>query len=184
MPSYRVAISRLSLSIFDIVGQDGDEPGFIGHTGLAKSSGSQDAAKIPVLDMGPPLRGQSGSGHVQAHVVGSANLTDDELRKIKTFVDRHANEHQVFSRFTMSQLIKCAPQMYCVHPHASPYYEDDGRYARMRFSCAGFVMEAYKKARIELLASDDLPKVDIEVITVAYPEQVQLMESGRTAQRI
>ena len=179
MPSYRVAGSRLSLSIFDVVGQDGDESGFIGHTGLAKSAGSQNAAKIPVLDMGPPLHGQGGSGHVKANVVGSASLTDDEVQKIKTFVNRHANEHLVFLQFSTSQLIESAPQMYCVHPHASPLYEDDGRYARMRFSCAGFVFEAYKKARIKLLDSNDLPKVDIAVIRLAYRGQVRLMEGGR-----
>ncbi len=179
MPSYRVTGSTLSLSIFDVVGKDGDESGFIDHTGLAESAGSQDAAKIPVLDMGPPLHGQGGSGHVRATVVGSATLTDDEVQKIKTFVDRHANEHLVFLQFNTSQVIRAAPQMYCVHPHACPLYEDDGRYTRMRFSCAGFVFEAYRKARIELLDSNNLPMVDIAVIRLAYPGPVGLMEGGR-----
>jgi hypothetical protein len=179
VPSYRVAGSTLSLSIFDVVGQDSDESGFIDHTGLAEFAGSQNAAKIPVLDMGPPLHGQGGSGHVRANVVGSATLTADEVQKIKTFVNRNANEHLVFLQFSMSQLIKAAPQMYCVHPHASPLYEDDGRYARMRFSCAGFVLEAYRKARIKLMDSNDLPMVDIGVIRSAYPEQIRLVEGRR-----
>jgi hypothetical protein len=111
--------------------------------------------------------------------VGSASLTVDEVQKIKTFVDRHANEHLVFLEFSTSQLIRSAPQMYCIHPHALPLYEDDGRYTRMRFSCAGFVFEAYKKARIKLLDSKDLPVVDIAVIRLAYPGQVRLMEDGK-----
>ena len=176
MPSYRVAGSTLSLSIFDVVGQDGDESGFIGHSGLAESAGSQNAAKISVLDMGPPLHGQGGPSHVVANVVGSATLTDDEVQKIKTFVNRHANEHLVFRHFSPRQLIEAAQQMYCVYPHASPFREDDGRYARMRFSCAGFALEAYKKARIKLLDSSDLPMVDIEVIELAYPGPARLME--------
>ncbi len=179
MPSYRVAGSTLSLSIFDVVGQDADESGFIGHVGLAKSAGSQNPAKIPVLDMGPPLHGQGVPSYVRANVAGSATLTDDEVQKVKTFVDRHANEHSVFLQFSTSQLINAAPQMYCVHPHATPFYENDGRYARMRFSCAGFVFEAYKKARIKLLDSNNLPMVNITVIRLAYPEQVRLMENGR-----
>jgi hypothetical protein len=179
VPSYRVAGSTLSLSIFDVVGQDGGESGFIGHSGLAESAGSQNAARIFVLDMGPPLHGPGGSGQVRANVVGSAALTDDEVQKIKTFVNRHANEHLVFLQFGATRLIKAAPQMYCVRPHASPFYEDDGRYARTRFSCAGFVFEAYKKARIQLLDSDNLPMVNIAVIKLAYPEQVRLMEAGR-----
>lgn len=160
MPSYRVAGPTLSLSIFDVVGQDGDEPDFIGHTGLAESTGVKQVAKVPVLDMGPPLHGQGGSAHVTANIVGSAILNDDEVRKIKTFVDRHANEHQVFLQFSALQLLNAAPQMYCIHPHVSPLHEDDGRYARTRFSCAGFVFEAYKKARIRLLDAIALPTGD------------------------
>jgi len=178
VPSYRLAGSTLSLNIFDVVGKDGKNFGFIAHTGLAETSGLQQAAKIPVLDMGPPLHGQGGSGQVSADVVGSADLNDDEAQKIKTFVDRHANEHLVFQQFSTSQLIQVAPQMYCVHPHASPLYEDDGRYARTRFSCAGFVYEAYKKARIKLLDVNALPMVDEAVLALAYPE-TRLMESGR-----
>lgn len=179
MPSYRVSGPTLSLCIFDVVGQDGDESCFIGHAGLAESAGSQDPTEMLVLDMGPPLHGQSGPSRIKASVMGSAALTDDEVHKIKVFVDRHANEHSVFLQFSTSQLIEAAPQMYCVCPHASPFREDDGRYARMRFSCAGFVLEAYKKARIGLLDSGNLPMVDIGVIRLAYPQQVRLMENGR-----
>lgn len=181
MPSYRVTGSTLLLSIFDVVGQDGDEVGFIGHTGLVKSAGSQEATKVSVLDMGPPLHGQSGPGHVHASVVGTAALTDDEVQKIKTFVDRHANEHLAFLRFSRSQLLQAAPQMYCVHPHASPLVEDDGRYVRMRFSCAGFVFEAYKRARIKLIDSNSLPMVDFSIIRLAYPLLARLMEKGRVS---
>jgi hypothetical protein len=170
VPSYRVAGSTLSVSRFDVVGQDGAESGFIGHAGLADSAGSQSAARIPVLDMGPPLHGHGNAGYVRGDVVGSAALTHDEVQKIKTFVDRHANEHLLFSQFSTSQLIQAAPQMYCVLPHASPVYEVDGRYARMRFSCAGFVLEAYKKARIELLDLNGLPVVDMAIIAAAYPQ--------------
>ena len=178
MPSYRVANSTLSLSLFEVIGQDSAESGFIGHAGLAASAGSQNAAKLPVLDMGPPLHGHGVPRHLTANVVGSAVLTDDEVRKIKTFVDRHANEHLVFSQLSRSELIQAAPQMYCVHPHASPLRENDGRYTRTRFSCAGFVFEAYNKARIKLLDLNDLPMVDESVLALAYPE-TRLIESGR-----
>ena len=179
MPSYRVAESTLSLSIYDVVGEDGDEAGFIGHTGLAESAGSQDAVAIPVLDMGPPLHGQGDVGHLQASVVGNAVLTYDEVQKIKTFIDRHANEHLVFQQVSATQLIRAAPQMYCVRPHAAPLFEDDKRYTRTRFSCAGFVYEAYKKARIILLDTNSLPEVDLAVIRLGYPNEVRLMENER-----
>ncbi len=178
VPSYRIAGSTLSLSLFDVVGQDGAELGFIGHAGLAESTGSENATKIPVLDMGPPLHGHGASGHVKADVVGSAALTDDEVQKIRTFVDRHANEHLVFSQFSRSELIQASAQMYCIRPHVSPLYENDGRYARTRFSCAGFVLEAYNKARIRLLDVNALPMVEMAVLALAYP-QTRLIGSGR-----
>ena len=56
MARYRVIDETLSLSVYDIVGEDGGEPGFVGHTGLAEATGSQHAANVSVLDMGPPFR--------------------------------------------------------------------------------------------------------------------------------
>lgn len=179
LPSYRVAAENLSLAIFDVVGQDGGEHAFIGHTGLVRTTGSQNAARIPVLDMGPPLHGQDVPCHIRANVVGSVTLTDDEVQKIKTFIDRHTNEHLLFLKISISQLITAVPKIYCILPHAKPFYEDDGRYTRTRFSCAGFVFEAYKKARIKLLDLNALPLVDMAVISLCYPGQIRLMEDGR-----
>ena len=175
MPSNRVTESTLPLSPFQVVGQDGAESGFIVHAGLAESAGLQNAAKIPVLDMGPPLPGTS--RHMRGDVVGSTVLTDDDVQKIRTFVDRHLNEHAAFSHFRMSELLLSVPQMYCVLPHSSPLYENDGRYVRTRFSCVGFVLEAYKTARIRLLNLNGLPLVDMAVIAAVYP-QTKLIERG------
>ena len=100
MPSYRVALGSVTLAMFDVVGRDGDERAFIGHAGLAGSAGSHNAAKIPVLDMGPPLHGQGTPGQMRADVVGSATLTDDEVKKITNFINRHANEHRSFMEFS------------------------------------------------------------------------------------
>lgn len=178
-PSYRVGESSVTLNLFDVVGHDGADPGFVTHTGLAASAGVQNANVLPILDMGPPLHGHGAGAQIKASVVGTASLTDDEVRKLQTFVDRHANEHQVFLQFSMGQLLTAAPQMYCIHPHASPLRESDGRYVRTRFSCAGFVLEAYKTARIKLLLPGALPVVDFTVIKLAYPSQSRLIDSGR-----
>ncbi len=180
MPSYRVDGVTLSLNIFEAVGEDGKETvGFIAHVGLAKSSGPQPPTKIAVLHMGPPLHGQDSLAHIKANAVGSAAVTDDEVQKIKTFIDRQASEHSGFLELNRSDIIKIAPQMYCVHPHASPFCEEDGRYVRMRYSCAGFVFEAYKKAGIALLRTDALPMADMDAIKLAYPRHVGLMERER-----
>lgn len=177
MPSYRVTGSTISLDRFDAVGKDGAESAFVGHAGLAAAAGSQDGASIPVLDMGPPLHGHDNAGQIRCDVVGSAALTDDEVQKIKTFVDRHANEHLLFSEFSTRELLQAAPQMYCVLPHTCPLEENDGRYTRTRFSCTGFVLEAYKRARIELLDLNGVPMVEMTIIAAAYP-QTRFIERG------
>lgn len=177
MPSYRVTDPTLPLEAFDVIGQDGEGAGFIGHVGLSELAGSYSAAKIPIFDMGPPLHGQGNVGSISAHAIGSSSLTDDEAQKIKVFIDRHSGEHQQFSVMSRRQLIESSPRMYCILPHATPATEEDGRYARMRFSCAGFVLEAYKKARIQIVNLDALPPVEIEDIRLAYPRLLTLIES-------
>ncbi|MDZ7619319.1 MAG: hypothetical protein U1E05_20155 [Patescibacteria group bacterium] len=177
MPSYRVSGSTLSLGMFDVVGKDGDDGGFIGHVGLALAGKSQDASRVFVVDMGPPLRGEREPGRIAASVVGAIALTDDEVRKIRTFIDRHASEHQVFLHVDRRQLLAAAPTMYRIHPHAEPFHENDGRYARTRFSCAGFVFEAYKKARIALVDLNSLPMCDIAIIDSGYRRHMRFMEA-------
>jgi len=175
LPTYRVAEANISLAVFDIIGQDGDEETFIRHVGLANSAGLHSASEIPVIDMRPPLHGPDEQGHMRVDVVGSTVLTDDDRWKITTFVNRHAGEHEVFKRFRFELL----PQMYIVYPHMEPFYEEDGRYSRMRFSCAGFVLEAYKKARIKLLDPKTLLSVEMDILRPCYPELMRLIENGR-----
>ncbi|HSW39065.1 MAG TPA: hypothetical protein VLL97_06195 [Acidobacteriota bacterium] len=179
MPSYRIQTPAVSLGTFDVLGVDGDQLGFICHTGLAESGGSHKADAIAILDMGPPLHGPNQPNNLHAHAVGCAQLTDDEMQKIRTFVDQHANEHQAMQQLDGLKVLRLAHQMYCIYPHANPFCEDDGRYVRMRFSCAGFVFEAYRFARIRLLEPEALPMIDMAVIKAAYPRHARLMESEK-----
>ena len=179
MPSYRINTPTVTLSIFDVVGKDGEQFGFICHTGLAESKDSQKADAVTVIDMGPPLHGPNQSNSMEANAVGFAELSDDEVQKIRTFVDLHASEHQALAHLHRREILRWAPQMYSIFPHAKPFEEDDGRYVRMRFSCSGFAFEAYAFARITLLDLDALPPVDMSIIKAAYPREARLMESER-----
>lgn len=105
MPSFRVAAENLLLAMFDVVGKDGGEATFIGHIGLVKSSGLHTPTKVSVLDMGPPLHGERNPNHIRADIVGSATLTDDEVQRIRTFIDRHTGEHLSFSQLRPRELI-------------------------------------------------------------------------------
>lgn len=181
MPSFRIEGSSVSPSVFDVVGTDGDEPCFIAHAGLAESAFSCEVHAVPVFDMGPPLRGRGRAVAIRADAIGSAELDVDELHKIRVFIDLHAGEHASLMQLSPRDILHRAPEMYCIFPHAEECREDDGRYARTRFSCAGFALEAYKSAGIMLLYADALPAVSMDVLRSAYPEHIRRLESGRIA---
>jgi len=175
MPSYRVNGSKLTLAVFDIVGQDGDAPGFVRHSGLVAESGSYESGRVGVHEMGPPLKIP---GKMHAHVIGAAELTDDEVRRIQVFIDRHASEHKATMSLRGHNLLRSIGRLYCIYPHRSPYREADGRTVRMRFSCAGFVFEAYKNGGVRLVDEDTMPPVDMRLIRQAYPDFTRLIDDG------
>jgi hypothetical protein len=122
--------------------------------------------------MGPPLRhGET----IRADAVGKPELDDGDFRRIKIFIDRHASEHASISLVGL----RGAAKVYCILPHAERLREEDGRYVRKRFSCAGFVFEAYKAAGITLVDADGLPPVTLEQIKLAYPSYESLLDHAR-----
>lgn len=179
MAGFRVEQGTVSLKTYDVVGSDGERPRFICHVGLAESEAVCESTAVPVLDMSPPLHAHGRAISIAAHAVGRAELSDDEVQKIRTFVDQHASEHLALMSLGTTAVLRRAAEMYCVHPHAAPFTEEDGRYARMRFSCAGFVFEAYKFARIVLVDLETMPLVDLQLIESAYPTQFRWLQSGR-----
>ena len=66
--------------------------------------------------------------------------------------------------------------MYCIHPHTMCAEEEDGRYPVKRFSCAGFVFEAYRSARITLLDVLEMPVVGLDKLKQSYPEHTQRLD--------
>jgi hypothetical protein len=68
---------------------------------------------------------------------------------------------------------------YCVRPHTDTFtrpLQDDTVQFR-QFSCAGFVIEAYKEAGIELIDTDEtrLPLVGLAALCAAYPDQQEVL---------
>ena len=181
MPSRREADQDVTLTPLDIVAKNGQQPDFLGHTGLARDAAAQRRDAVPVYHMGPPLEVD---GHMPADVVGSAGLSVGETARLRDFIARHAGEHaaaaQTFRNLrrqrTIRELLELLPQLYCIYPHAEPFYEADDRYPRMRFSCAGFVFEAYREARIPLFDESQLPPIDLARIKKAYPRFAKYLD--------
>ncbi len=167
MPANRLLNQVESLSIYDVVGQDGAVPLCVRHVGLASDDGS-DVRKgddVAVHHMGPPLQRDA---TISVDVVGTAALTVDNVNDIKTYVDEHLGE-----RGSQERLQKIDPRRsYVIRPHSKPLEGKNGTTVCMRFSCARFILEAYRIAGIILLDTDEesLPPVKRSTLEKIYPE--------------
>jgi len=168
MPSHVSTGSEVAVCEFDVICEYSDlMTGFVGHTGLATSSATFPLNGVHIVDMGPPLRP---AADMSADVVCTSSLNVGEIAKIKEFVERHRGEHEAVRIKGPKGLLEAIPQIYCVHPHQTEYRDQlSGDLVRMRFSCAGFVFEAYRSARLVLFDPATLPKVDLQRVKAAYP---------------
>lgn len=165
MPALRLTpTSAFAASEFDAIGEDaGTVPEFLSHIGLllAPSVSLNSGDDVGLLHMAPPLgRAQNACS---AHVVGTVKLTVDERQKIQLFSDRCIGENESGQVTSVFQ--------YVVRPHGDPVKSTDGTVIRERFSCAGFVVEAYRKAlRRDFIDTSEtcLPTVSLDELRVVY----------------
>jgi hypothetical protein len=169
MPAQRLGSQPVSIQKYDMAAQDSAAaPYFVRHVGLADEQRDdvRSNSEIRLVHMGPPLmRGQSGN---PVHAIGEAGLTAGQIRQIGVFVDEHLSEYE-------AERVR-GHRQYVIHPHVR---EPDADVPCRRFSCAGFVIEAYRDADLELLVAEParLPSVDLETLTNAYSDLAHLLRS-------
>ena len=123
-----------------------------------------------MVHMGPPLRVDTQDAASRIQVRGTASLTTEERLQISVFVDELTSERE-------AEAARNSPR-YIVCPHAIC---PDERIPYWRFSCAGFTIEAYRDAGIDLLDTRDtaLPFASIEMLCTAYPDQARNLNHER-----
>ena len=170
MPARRIGDGGCVIRLFDVVGRDSATiPEFTRHVGLAaegrSAHGPSDA--LPWEHMGPPLLRGDWSGPV--HSLGMAGLSVDQIRQIRLFIDELENEYEGVK----------ARSQYVVAPHVRDEKADDGTTKHRQFSCAGFVIEAYREAAIDLLTTEvnELPDVGLNTLLQQYPDQERVLLS-------
>jgi hypothetical protein len=169
MPAQRLGSQPVSIRKYDVAAQDSaTTPYFVRHVGLADEQRDDVrlSSEISLVHMGPPLmRGDSGTA---VHAIGKAGLTVGQIRQIGVFVDEHLSEYE-------AERIRRHRQ-YVIHPHVR---EPNRDVPCRRFSCAGFVIEAYRDADVELVVIEParLPSVDIETLTNAYSDLAHVLRS-------
>ncbi|MCY3022159.1 MAG: hypothetical protein NTW87_24370 [Planctomycetota bacterium] len=161
-----------------------ENPHFICHVALALEDttvSSSDAA-VNVAHMKPPHRSR---GRMPIHAVGSVPLTAGERNSVGLFIGEVDQEQKAEQkRLELLGDLNILDKMLCgyvIRPHTDEVEikSQDGTLMYRRFSCIGYVLEAYGEqgAGIILLDTreDSLPEVEEELLRLAYPplEQMQ-----------
>jgi len=167
LPARPITSAPMAVACSDVIGKHAAEAvGFVNHVGLAAASYASlvKGDTIDVVEMGPPLR----EGIRWApDVYATASLNYDETMRITIFCRQHKGEHEA------RNLVRGRGQYrgFVITPHCKPFCEADGTQLATRFSCVGFVIEAYREAKIDLVVTDGhrLPSVPWEVLSLAFP---------------
>jgi hypothetical protein len=163
MPAWRLNGMVVKVQKYDVASMDSESvPQFVGHVGLSNDGPKElgkdkEAPCLSMVHMMPPLRDNR---HLWAiHAVGTANLSEGQVLQIKILCQRQQQEYE-------AQKVRGKAQ-YVIRPHVKA---PDGEHPFHRYSCAGFVIEAYRWAGIELITLSDaaLPKVSLATLKLAY----------------
>lgn len=137
---------------------------FVVHAALlAKDQELKGECGLPFFHMGPPI---AMGDALDCHLIGQIELTNEEIEAIDDWVASISTQH--------SDTTILPFQQYVVVPHMKWMYSEENRPLRQRFSCVGYVIEAYRSAGIDLIETERLPEVDKETLKVAYPDFGQM----------
>jgi len=161
MPTERLDnAAHTEIPRYSVCAIEDEKTRFLKHVGL--SSGDQYAKRgdcILWTHMQPPFRSGKKDRHgVPTHLVAYFSLTQDQISIIDQFIEIYDEEVKPYYCDISKQ--------YVIHPAKKEPTKDN---PCRRFSCAGFVLEAYLIAGIILLGNpDSLPKVNDEFIMFHY----------------
>lgn len=162
--AHRVSTSKGKVGVYDIVGIDSEHcDWFIRHVGMSLDEmmfTKGNPLSVRIVDMGPPLASLDSAKPTSVDVVGTADLSADDVSAIYAFICEQLNEYQ-------SLQVKKRAQYY-VYPH---FVKGDGKTSANRYSCAGFVYECYLNIGITLVDLASVPTVTAEPLKLAFPDQ-------------
>lgn len=168
MPASRTNEQPVVIRRFDVVGHDSpSQSEFIGHVGLAAAEGFSGDSPIDLVHLAPPL----GRELVDRPTCrGTVALTIDEILQIQVFVDELTSEYQASQVDSHNQ--------YVIAPHVREIPADDGTLICRRFSCGGFVLEAYRSIDVDLVdvRTEQLPPISLTALKTAYPDRARHLD--------
>ena len=172
MPAWRLDENERQVTQYDAVASDGGESQFVGHVLLCDvdepTSINSSSSSVPAVHMGPPLeRTQKQIDIIATAELDASGANLGERRQIKTFVDDRLLERKAQEE-RLKKLDRTLHRQseYIIHPAAKG---PDADYPLWRFNCAGFVLNAYLEAGIELIVQEHAPPVSLDLLKRAFP---------------
>lgn len=165
---------------FAVVGNYGanEEPLFVTHVAILREEAElRCAGEAIVWQMKPPLVtgplseavARHDDSRATVHLVGIVHLTAQDVEGIATWLAEVDKEIRPFG-------VLGTLRQYIVDPPVDWAKAENGVRLYRRFSCAGFVMECYRAADINLIDdanAGNLPEVDLEIIARAYGDNMR-----------
>lgn len=178
-----LANSSTSCSRFTIIGTYAEDfVGFLKHAALLKNPASvslDDSVDVwhtgPPIVSGPEAEAQFGGMQTVAHTIADCKLRPSECDAIVNFLASVDKYHRTASVLPLQQ--------YVIVPHHQwVVASETSRRICRRFSCAGFVIEAFVSAGIQLIDVDNLPLASREEVEFAFPDFRRLEEASTRIQ--
>lgn len=168
-----------SVHRFNVLTQSETDTDLMTHALLCNESDERQVCsddRIRVVHMGPPLL----TDKEEVHAFGDANLSDVQSRKIKTFLDSRMLERKAEKKRCQLAGTDYRKAQYCIHPESM---KPDRHTPFWRFSCVGFVTEAYEAARIVLL-DKARPLMTLDDLRVMFPGRDDTFDDPKERKRL
>ncbi len=178
VPVCTLAVAALQLPVvaqkFAIVGTYADNRPFVRHSALLRTEDSiGEERAVTVHHMGPPI---GESNQCQCHVMAQIGLINEEIEAIEDWIASVTTQY--------CEKIVLPFQQYVIVPHMDWVISEEGRPQRQRFSCVGYVIEAYRSAEVDLLNLACLPDAHQSDATEAYPHLVRIANTPELSKRL
>ena len=177
VPVCTLAVAALQSPVlaqkFAIVGTYADNRPFVRHSALLRTEDTiGEERAVTVHHMGPPI---GESNQCQCHVIGQVGLTNEEIEAIEDWIASVATQYCEFKVLPFKQ--------YVIVPHMDWVISEEGRPQRQRFSCVGYVIEAYRSAEVDLLNLASLPDAHQSDAAEAYPLLIRIATKPELAKK-
>lgn len=182
MPASRLTDVQTTVLPFDVTAQLGDAARnlYVHALICIEPDVRNDVTNTTVLKqfhMGPPL----GPKRLHADAAGTAELTPDQCRQIKTFLDERKLERAAEKkRLSLLGNKRDTWSQYCVIPESLP---PTPSFSLWRFSCVGLVLQAYREAGIELIR-EPYPITTLEEVKEYYPTLAHYLDEPAMRARV